>query len=172
MKKNLLFPGLPDYVGPANGYFAFVHHEVLCEYSTNIRERVAFIESCKPKHERETRLRHLLYLDPIKCPAAAEIKLLNDDYVAKIKPLKDDYEAKRKLLNDDYWAKIKFLDDDHVAKRNLLNDDHVAKIKLLDDDHVAKRNLLDKPILVYIKNHILDCRWIGDTLVFPCTDYP
>ena len=145
MKKNLLFPGLPDYVGPANGYFAFVHHEVLCEYSTNIRERVAFIESCKPKHERETRLRHLLYLDPIKCPAAAEIKLLNDDYVAKIKPLKDDYEAKRKLLNDDYWAKIKFL----------------------DDDYWAKRKLLDKPILVYIKKHIPDCRWNGETLVFP-----
>ena len=134
MKKNLLFPGLPDYVGPANGYFAFVHHEVLCEYSTNIRERVAFIESCKPKHERETRLRHLLYLDPIKCPAAAEIKLLNDDYVAK-----------RKLLDDDYWAEI----------------------KLLNDDHVAKRKLLDKPILVYIKKHIPDCRWNGETLVFP-----
>ena len=98
MKPNNLFPGLQKYTGPTAGYFAFVHHRVLWEYSPDIMERVAYIESDKPEHERETRLRHLLYLDPIKCPAVAKIKLLNDDYEAKRKFLNDDYEAKRKLL--------------------------------------------------------------------------
>ena len=40
-----------------------IHHDVLLEYTTNIQERIAYIKSDKPEHERETRLR---LMGPVK----------------------------------------------------------------------------------------------------------
>lgn len=60
-----------------------VHHEVLCEPSTEIAERVAYIQSYKPEHERETRLR---LMREIKNPparlveAAIVVEQLHVDY--------------------------------------------------------------------------------------------
>ena len=64
MKLNTLFPGRANYTGPLSGYFTFVHHELLFEYSHDINERIKFILNNKPKHECATRLRHLMWLDP------------------------------------------------------------------------------------------------------------
>ena len=63
MTRNTIYPGRPNYIGPTKGAFAFVHHKVLSEWSDNIKERIAYIRSDKPKHEVESRLYHLLYLD-------------------------------------------------------------------------------------------------------------
>ena len=60
---NTRYPGRPNYIGPLKGGFAFVHHKVLAELSSNINERIAYINSDKPKHEVESRLYHLLYVD-------------------------------------------------------------------------------------------------------------
>lgn len=60
---NRLFPGLPHYRGPQRGYFGFVHHGKLFEQaSENISARVEYVKMHKPKSERTTRLRHIIYL--------------------------------------------------------------------------------------------------------------
>ena len=46
-----------------SGMFWHIHHDVLCEYSANIDERIAYIKKEKPQHEIETRLR---LLRPVK----------------------------------------------------------------------------------------------------------
>ena len=61
-KSNKLFPGRPDYTGPKTGVFAFLHHEILCESSHDVMERVAYVKSNKPKNEVEIRLHNMMYL--------------------------------------------------------------------------------------------------------------
>ena len=141
---NINRPGLPDYIGPARGWFALLHHDTLYEWSNNVMERVNYVSKTKPVHEIAARLHNMLYLDLLLCPAVTKRKLLDDDYAAK-----------RKLLNDDY-----------AAKRKLLYDDYVARRKPLDDDHVAKCKLLELKVLPYIKSEIPDCAWDGFELQF------
>ena len=65
------FPCLPGYDGPNEGVIAFVHHDVLAEYSLDIMERVRFYNNGgKPAHELETRRRCMVYLDPTNQPWA------------------------------------------------------------------------------------------------------
>jgi len=141
---NNLFPGRPDYVGPQSGMFALLHHEILCEPSDNVMERVDFVRQHKPPAEIATRLRHMMFLDAALCPA-----------VAKRAPLYADYEAKRAPLDADYRA-----------KRAALYADYEAKLAPLDADYEAKRAPLDAEILDYIKAHIPDCSWNEKELVF------
>ena len=102
---NTLFPGLPGYAGPVEGWFSILHHEgPLVEWSDNVIERVDYIKHEKPKNEVETRLNHIVYLGK-----------RGDDYWAKLKPLGDDYWAKVKALDDDYQAKVRALDDGIIA---------------------------------------------------------
>jgi hypothetical protein len=61
---NDRFPGLPDYTGPTAGLFFGVHHEVLFEYSRDINERLAYVDTKKPRNERLTRRRHIMLLKP------------------------------------------------------------------------------------------------------------
>lgn len=82
--ENKLFPGRPDYTGPTEGYFAFLHHDVLFEKSHNVAERVAYVKAEKPERKRKIRLHNMLYLPFMTSPLLA------------------DYEAKRALL----WAGI------------------------------------------------------------------
>ena len=144
---NNKFPGLPDYVGPSKGYFAFVHHESLVEYSADIHERIDYIKKAKPTHEQEVRLSHLLYLGKA-----------GSDYAKKLKPLTDDYAKKLKRLDDDYWAERKPLDDDYAKE-----------FKRLDDDYVEERKPLDAEILTYVRTLIPDCKWDEKSreLIFP-----
>ena len=76
-KVNLLSPGRPDYTGPVEGVFAFIHHEILAEWSPNILERVMVISRDKPKYERATRLWCMAYLDPKGQPWEAAILTLS-----------------------------------------------------------------------------------------------
>lgn len=53
---NTIFPGKPNYTGPNNGLFCFVHHDILYEYSYNIQERLEYIKNNKAKNEIKIRL--------------------------------------------------------------------------------------------------------------------
>ena len=105
--ENTLFPGRPDYIGPTSGTFGLLHHEVLCESSHDVMERVYYIKNNKPKNEVAVRLHNLIYLGG--CEAATDYKAkcapLYADYEAKCAPLDADYEAKRVALYADYEAK-------------------------------------------------------------------
>ena len=101
MTANTLFPGRPDYTGPASGIFGLLHHEVLVESSHNVMERVEYVKNNKPANEVATRLHNMIYLGG--CPEAA-------DYEAKRAALYADYRAKRAPLDADYEAKLAALD--------------------------------------------------------------
>ena len=156
--ENTLFPGRPDYIGPTSGTFGLLHHEVLCESSHDVMERVDYIKKHKPKNEVAVRLHNLIYLGG--CEAAT-------DYEAKRAPLDTDYRAKRAPLDTDYRAKCAALYADYEAKCAPLYADYKAKCAPLDADYKAKCATLDAEILVYIKMNIPDCAWNGKTLVFP-----
>jgi Skp family chaperone for outer membrane proteins len=150
---NTMFPGRPDYVGPTTGLFGLLHHEVLCESSHDVMERVAYIKRFKPKNEVAIRVHNLICLQD--CNAAAKRASLDADYEAKRDALDADYEAKRAALYADF-----------EAKRVALYTDYQAKRAALYADYQAKRDALDAEILVYIKQRIPDCAWDGKTLVF------
>ena len=117
-------------------------------------ERVAYVKRNKPKNERAIRLHNMIYLGG--CEAAAKLASLYADYEAKRASLYADYEAKRASLCADYAAKRASLDADYQAKR-----------ASLDADYQAKLAPLCAEILVYIRQHIPDCAWNGNELVFP-----
>ena len=170
VKTNTDRPGLPNYTGPTKGYFTCVHHEVLFEYSHDINERLAYVDSEKPKHEVATRRHNMLYLPFVEAWIAdyrAKRAALDDDYEAKRFALDDDYRAKRAPLDDDYEAKRAPLDADYRAKRAALYDDYEAKRAALVADYRAKRAALVAPILAYLLEKIPDHNWNGRTLVFP-----
>ena len=186
MNANTLFPGRPDYVGPVAGIFGLLHHDTLCEPSSNVMERVAYVMSEKPLHQRATRLHNMIFLGD--CAAAAKLAPLDADYHAKLAPLYADYQAKRAplyadymakrapldadyhatvaTLNADYRAKLAPLYADYHAKLALLDADYQAKLAPLDADYLAKRAPLEAEIVSYIRTHIPDCAWDGDTLRF------
>lgn len=140
--ENTLFPGRPNYIGPTSGIFGLLHHDVLCESSHDVMERVRYVKANKPVREVAIRLHNMIYLGA--CPAAA-----------KRAPLDADYEAKRDALYADYKAKRAPLDADYKAKRAALYADYEAKCAPLDAE-----------ILAYIRLHIPDCAWNGAELVF------
>ena len=178
MTANTLFPGRPNYEGPAEGIFGLLHHEVLWEPSHNVHERVEYVKAEKPPNEVAIRLHNMIYLGG--CPTAIaasaleaehwlELDALNEDRLAKLDAPNKDYWAKRDALKDDYWdwAKLKPLNDDYRTKMRLLNGDYGAKVQALNEDYWAKMKLLNAEIEAYIKSHIPDCAWDGKTLVFP-----
>ena len=167
--ENTLFPGRPDYIGPTSGTFGLLHHEVLCESSHDVMERVDYIKKHKPKNEVAVRLHNLIYLGGCEAATDYEAKCaaLYADYKAKRAPLDADYEAKRAPLYADYEAKRAPLYADYEAKRAPLDADYEAKRAPLYADYKAKHAPLDAEILAYIKSNIPDCAWNGKTLVFP-----
>lgn len=110
MSDNTIFPGRPNYTSPRTGWFGLLHHEILCEESHDVMERVDYVRRNKPENEVATRLWNMIYLGG--CETV----------------------VKRDALGADYWA---------------------------------KRDALDAEILTYIRQHIPDCAWNGETLVFP-----
>ena len=75
---NTLFPGRPDYVGPASGWFAMLHHDSdFVEWSKDVMERVEYVQSRKPANEIAVRLHNMIYVGD--CPAVAEICAIGDD---------------------------------------------------------------------------------------------
>ena len=106
---NNKFPGLPDYVGPSQGFFAFVHHDKLVEWSDDIQERIDYIKKAKPTHEQEVRLSHLLYLGKAGSDYAKKLKPLTDDYAKEFKRLDDDYVEERKPLDAEILTYVRTL---------------------------------------------------------------
>ena len=96
--ENRKFPLMPNYAGPTEGMFGCVHHDRLCEWSDNIGERCKYVETEKSESELPIRRSHMMYLDPVECPAAYAIKALDDKYRADFKALNDKYEADCKAL--------------------------------------------------------------------------
>ena len=52
---NVTHPLLPDYAGPTEGWFTFLHHMEPVEYSSNVLERRDYVHTCKPAHEQRIR---------------------------------------------------------------------------------------------------------------------
>ena len=144
--ENTLFPGRPNYTGPAKGWFGFLHHERVCEESHDVNERIDYVKREKPKNEVPIRLHNMIYLG--ECAAIAKRDALDAGYEA-------DYEVKSAPLYAGYKAKRDALDAGYKAKR-----------APLDADYNAKRAAMRAEILAYIKLHIPDCAWNGKTLVF------
>jgi len=139
---NTLFPGRADYTGPTAGLFGFLHHEIIMEFSHDVMQRVRYIKRNKPTKEIKIRLNNMIYLGG--SVAATKYTRLYDDYVAKYAMLYNDY----------------------VAKNSMLYDDYVVKNARLYADYRAKFNQTNSKILAYIKIHIPDCAWDGESLVF------
>lgn len=60
--QNTQHPGQPNYLGPQEGWFLFIHHNIILEYSDDIQQRVEYILRVKPKHEQKTRLKALTHV--------------------------------------------------------------------------------------------------------------
>ena len=138
-----------------------------------------YLGGCEAAAKRGT-----LYADykakraPLEADYEAKRGTLEVDYEAKCAPLDAEYEAKRSTLYADYRAKCATLDAayygtkrdtlyaDYEAKRVALWVDYEAKCAPLDADYEAKHVALEAEILAYIKAHIPDCAWDGETLVF------
>jgi len=152
-RRNTMFPGRANYVGPRTGAFGLLHHDQLYETSHDVMERVAYVKRKKPENEIATRLHNMIYLGD--CSAAAKFAPLYTDYWAKRDALEADYQAKFAPLYPDYWA-----------KRDALEADYQAKFAPLDADYRAKFAPLEAKIMAYIKLYISDCAWNGKELVF------
>ena len=163
-RRNTMFPGRANYVGPRTGAFGLLHHDQLYETSHDVMERVAYVKREKPENEIATRLHNMIYLGD--CSATAKRDALHTDYWAKCGALKADYQAECALLDAGYWAKRAPLDVDYRAKYGALAADYQAKCDALYTDCRAKRALLDAKIMAYIKLYISDCAWSGEELVF------
>ena len=184
---NKMYPGRANYSGPTTGVFGMLHHDILSESSHDVRERVEYVRSRKPKNEIPTRLHNMIYLG--ECKAAlryAEYNakrellyaMLYDEYNAKYSSLYANYKAKRELLDAHYEAKYAPLAADYEAKRELLDAGYKAKRELLNAgcraarkvvaaDYKAKIGLLETEIVEYIRQYIPDCAWNGGELLMP-----
>ena len=137
---NTLYPGRPNYTGPTSGVFTFVHHQQLVEWSDNINERIAYIRSDKPKHEVESRLYHLLYLD------VPELTKARDDW----DKAREDWDKAHEDFYQGYFTW-------YIANE--------AWAKAWKDLNRVLNNF--KPeIMTYVNKHIPDHRWDGKELRF------
>ena len=138
--RNTLFPGRVNYSGPTNGLFGLLHHSILCEWSHDVRERVAYVKCEKPVLEVAVRLHNMIYLGK---PAGVKFEQLYADYEAKCSQLYADLRGQGRLT---------------IA--------YEAKRDQLDADYKAACGRLNVGILTYIKRRIPNCAWNGLELVF------
>jgi hypothetical protein len=155
---------------PKNCLYWCCHHEILCEQVGDPYERIEYIVTAKPQHERARRLAEFV---PVKAQATAA-ELLADykakcapllaDYEAKCAPLLADYKAKRDAQWADYEAKRDALWADYEAKRDALWADYKAKRDALWADYEAKCDAL--PLAQLHRDECPDTKWNGRT-IFP-----
>ena len=101
-RRNTMFPGRANYVGPRTGAFGLLHHDQLYETSHDVMERVAYVKREKPENEIATRLHNMIYLGD--CSAIAKRAPLYTDYQAKFAPLEAKIMAYIKLyISDCAW---------------------------------------------------------------------
>ena len=122
------------------GLFWHVHHDVLCEWSNNIEERIDYIKKNKPEGEIETRLRLL---------KAVKGKLPEEFYKAN----KAWYKA---------W------DEANKARNKARNKENKAwyEANKARDKAYKARNKYKNEIEALHKNECPDCPWNGRT-IFP-----
>ena len=161
MTRNTIYPGRPNYIGPTKGAFAFVHHKVLSEWSDNIKERIAYIRSDKPKHERKSRLYHLLYLD---IPELAKAYKDLDKACEDRDKAWEDWTKVREDLDKAHKDRDKARKDWYKAREDL---DKAYKDldKAYKDWDKATKNYKPKT-LAYVNKHIPDHKWDGKELRF------
>src|SRR3989304_8765410 len=123
--ENTLFPGRPNYTGPAKGWFGFLHHERVCEESHDVNERIDYVKREKPKNEVPIRLHNMIYLG--ECAAIAKDAAMHAGYEAKRAALDAGYNAKRAAMRADYEAKRAPLDAGYKAKSAPLYAGYKAK---------------------------------------------
>ncbi len=145
--KNLLYPLKPNYKGKTKGWFAWLHHDTILEYSENVLERTEYVFACKPKNEIKERTEHMIYIPDNLLP-----KYL---YEAKEKLYEAEeklYEAKEKLYEAEeklYEAKEKW----HEAKEKW----HEAKEKLYEAeekrDEAEEKSSCSPKVIKYLKDN-------------------
>ena len=57
---NILYPLKPNYKGKTKGWFCFLHHDTVLEYSHNVKERTAYVRKNKSKGEMKARREHMI----------------------------------------------------------------------------------------------------------------
>jgi len=57
---NTLYPLKPNYKGKTKGFFAWLHHDHILEWSHNVRERTVYVQENKPNDEMKTRAEHMI----------------------------------------------------------------------------------------------------------------
>lgn len=100
--RNKLFPGRDNYTGPANGWFAMLHHEQLFEHTdfgggySSVQDRVSYVKSEKPSRELPVRLKNMMYLGDIPQLDALTHLIKAKQVVARGQPDLD-YELRRPI---------------------------------------------------------------------------
>ena len=57
---NTLYPLKPNYKGKTKGWFVWLHHDTILEWSDNVKERIAYVRKQKPKNEQKVRAKHMI----------------------------------------------------------------------------------------------------------------
>jgi hypothetical protein len=141
MSENILFPGRRDYTGPLMGWFGLLHHSDLYEMSRDVMERVEYVMMNKPSNEIAIRLHNMIYLGG--CHAMARLETLNNELKAKCET----------ILTLSSHNELDELDID-------------LERRMARNEYWVKRDALQPVILAYIREHIPDCAWNGQELVF------
>ena len=155
-QENLLYPGLPNYVGPKSGYFTLLHHEgPLMEWSHNVMDRIDFIKREKSSIEVPIRLRHIVHYAIELTPGSVQ-KAYTERQKAYTERLKAEAEWQKAeaewLKADAEWLKA----DAERLK---------ADAEWLKADAEWLKAEADK-LLVYFRKHVPDHRWDGKEIVF------
>ena len=200
IEKNVLFPGRDNYEGPESGNFAFVHHRELYERSHSITERVNFIWSEKPKHERAIRLYNLMYLG--NCPVIQLREAAEAEHRKKVDERQSQLQQDRHLLNVAYDVartamlvkRIRLIASGRLDSEKTIADldvkiDTLAKVRscvaqvvdqnfnvdfnkfYTEHQNSCSANPINDAVLAYVMEHIPDCAWNGTELVFPKRDF-
>lgn len=140
-KPNVLFPGKPHYVGPKKGFFLLLHHELLVEYSHNVKERIEYIKTEKAPHEQSTRLRHIVRV--LRVPKVLSAKMAAADRAC--------YKFGLRQSSKGYAAAYTAL----CKKRNVVSQ-AIASWRVDNEQTLTH----------YLKKHVRNCRWNGSELVF------
>ena len=90
---NTLYPLKPNYKGKTKGWFVWLHHDTILEWSDNVKERTAYVRKEKPKNEQKVRAEHMIAVPDEMIP-----KYLEDAYQKRedaYQKLKDAYQKRR-----------------------------------------------------------------------------
>ena len=161
------FPCFPDYDGPIEGVFGFVHDSVLAEFSLDIMERVRFYNrGGKPKHELETRRRCMVWLDPANQPwdELARQWAELDRQGAELDRQWDELARQRDELDRQWadhrqWAKL--------ARQLAGLDRQLAGLHRQWAELYRQWVEHEPAILAQIKALVPDLPWDGHKLIFP-----